>query len=80
MCSDFEDALVSVIRAGGDTDTNACIVGGLLGAYHGIDKIPQKWLTSVMSCKTTRPEWLQPNIILKSIMESRIRDAVFGNG
>eukprot|EP01017_Pseudomicrothorax_dubius_P015667 TRINITY_DN17960_c0_g1_i2.p1 TRINITY_DN17960_c0_g1~~TRINITY_DN17960_c0_g1_i2.p1 ORF type:complete len:225 (-),score=30.14 TRINITY_DN17960_c0_g1_i2:123-740(-) len=30
-----------VISLGGDTDTNACIVGGMLGAYLGIQGLPR---------------------------------------
>jgi len=32
---------------GGDTDTNGCIAGALLGAYYGYDKIPKEWIKSV---------------------------------
>jgi ADP-ribosylglycohydrolase len=28
-----------MISEGGDTDTNACIVGGLLGAAYGFEKL-----------------------------------------
>ena len=31
-----------VISLGGDTDTNACIVGGLLGAIVGESNIPEE--------------------------------------
>jgi ADP-ribosylglycohydrolase len=40
----FEDVLVDVVRIGGDSDTNGAIAGGLLGARHGIEKIPERWL------------------------------------
>lgn len=40
----FDEALVWVIRHGHDTDTNAAIAGGLLGARHGMSAIPQRWL------------------------------------
>ena len=33
-------AIKEAIRQGGDTDTNACIVGGLIGAAVGSDGIP----------------------------------------
>eukprot|EP01095_Lingulamoeba_sp_RSL-Kostka_P009505 TRINITY_DN3306_c0_g2_i1.p1 TRINITY_DN3306_c0_g2~~TRINITY_DN3306_c0_g2_i1.p1 ORF type:complete len:355 (+),score=117.00 TRINITY_DN3306_c0_g2_i1:31-1095(+) len=37
---DFNDALYETMYGGGDTDTNAAIVGGLLGAFHGFDALP----------------------------------------
>jgi ADP-ribosyl-[dinitrogen reductase] hydrolase len=40
----FEDGIDRVIRTGGDTDTNACVAGALLGARFGIDEIPADWL------------------------------------
>ena len=43
-CETFEDALEQVVDAGGDSDTNAAIVGGLLGARWGYTAIPQRWL------------------------------------
>ena len=32
----FKKAIEKIINVKGDTDTNACIVGALLGAYHGL--------------------------------------------
>lgn len=34
----FESALREVISYGGDTDTNACIVGGMAEAFYGVDQ------------------------------------------
>lgn len=34
-------AVFDAVNAGGDTDTNACIVGSLIGALHGMKVIPQ---------------------------------------
>jgi len=39
---------------GGDTDTNASIVGGLLGAYHGLDGIPKGPLAKLFDCNTQK--------------------------
>lgn len=39
----LEDVLVDVVRIGKDTDTNAAIAGGLLGARDGEDAIPRRW-------------------------------------
>ena len=43
----FRDALVDIVSAGGDTDTNAAIAGALLGAWLGPDAIPRPWLAAV---------------------------------
>ena len=37
----YIECIQEVIRGGGDTDTNACIVGGMLGALIGYDKLPE---------------------------------------
>ncbi|ROT37755.1 ADP-ribosylglycohydrolase [Sodiomyces alkalinus F11] len=39
----LEDVLVDVVRIGRDTDTNAAVAGGLLGARDGEDAIPTRW-------------------------------------
>jgi ADP-ribosyl-[dinitrogen reductase] hydrolase len=41
----FEEAMRHVIEVGGDTDTIACVAGGLLGAVQGIQAIPSRWTT-----------------------------------
>lgn len=59
----FEDALRQVLAGGGDTDTNACIVGGLVGARVGLAAIPEQMSRAVLECDTAkgrpRPSWLQ---------------------
>jgi ADP-ribosylglycohydrolase len=40
---DAEEVLVDVVRVGNDTDTNAAIAGGLLGARDGVEGIPRRW-------------------------------------
>jgi ribA/ribD-fused uncharacterized protein len=39
----FEDVIVDVVRLGRDTDTNAAIAGGLVGARDGAAAIPKRW-------------------------------------
>ncbi|KAK0622069.1 ADP-ribosylation/Crystallin J1 [Bombardia bombarda] len=39
----LEEVLIDVVRIGKDTDTNAAIAGGLLGARDGVDAIPKRW-------------------------------------
>jgi ADP-ribosylglycohydrolase len=43
--SSFRAALSDTLARGGDTDTNACIVGGLIGAYRGINKLIESEVT-----------------------------------
>jgi ADP-ribosylglycohydrolase len=43
---DFRRALMTTITGGGDCDTNAAIVGGIVGARVGREGIPPLWRTS----------------------------------
>jgi ADP-ribosyl-[dinitrogen reductase] hydrolase len=45
--ADFEDGMVAVLSRGGDTDTNACVAGALLGAKFGKSRIPDRWLSKL---------------------------------
>lgn len=38
------DVLPDIVAVGGDTDTNAAIAGGLLGARGGATSLPARWL------------------------------------
>jgi ADP-ribosyl-[dinitrogen reductase] hydrolase len=50
--SPFEQALTDTLLRGGDTDTNACIVGGMIGALWGEDALPEQMKNQVMNCNT----------------------------
>lgn len=41
---DFRDALAAAIQTGGDCDTNAAIVGGIVALVVGAEGIPSQWL------------------------------------
>jgi ADP-ribosyl-[dinitrogen reductase] hydrolase len=47
---DYENAILTTLMKGGDTDTNAAIVGGMVGAYHSI---PDYMLKPVMEFDCT---------------------------
>uniref|UniRef100_A0A8R1TWD8 ADP-ribosylhydrolase ARH3 n=1 Tax=Onchocerca volvulus TaxID=6282 RepID=A0A8R1TWD8_ONCVO len=47
----FTKSLIDAISRGGDTDTNAAIVGALLGARFGVDDIPVQWINTVKEGK-----------------------------
>lgn len=40
-------AITAAVRAGGDTDTTAAIVGALVGALHGASRLPAEWTTDL---------------------------------
>ena len=60
----YVEAITAVLHGAGDTDTNACIVGGLVGALHGLQGIPESMRQAVLNCDVTkgnpRPNWLHP--------------------
>ena len=43
----FEDALIRIVSAGGDTDTNGAVAGAVLGARYGASAIPARWLACI---------------------------------
>ena len=51
-----------IISRGGDTQANAAIVGGLLGASHGLKYFEQKDIKTVLTVQadSDRPEQYQP--------------------
>ena len=44
----YYDSIRSTIKEGGDTDTNAAIVGGMIGALVGIKKVPNSMILKVI--------------------------------
>jgi|GEM_PF-4851724 len=62
---------------GGDTDTNACIVGGLVGAYQGEEGIPSPMKQAILDCDPRmgrrRPEFLQPRVQLPALLEQIVQ-------
>jgi ADP-ribosylglycohydrolase len=41
-----------VLRLGGDTDTNAAIVGAMIGARDGVERLSERMVATVMKCDT----------------------------
>ena len=52
--TDFEEALIAVVSAGGDTDTNGAVAGAVLGARFGNDAIPPRWRDRVATLRAGR--------------------------
>jgi ADP-ribosylglycohydrolase len=40
----FETSVLEAVNGGGDADTNAAMVGAIVGAEVGIDGIPKRWI------------------------------------
>lgn len=75
--SSYVAALAETLLGGGDTDTNACIVGGMIGALHGEPGIPPALTAAVMGCDTSkgrpRPEWLQARVQLPGLADALVQ-------
>ncbi|MBS1619572.1 MAG: ADP-ribosylglycohydrolase family protein [Bacteroidetes bacterium] len=42
--ADYESCVLTAVNLGEDTDTTACVAGGLAGLLYGYQSIPKKWL------------------------------------
>jgi len=51
----LEEGVVETVQRGGDTDTNAAIAGALLGAVHGREGVPQRWVDAILNCRPHLP-------------------------
>ena len=43
----YRETALAAVNLGGDTDTTACVVGGLAGIYYGYEAIPANWLEQI---------------------------------
>ena len=50
----YAKAMRDMIYEGGDTDTNACILGGMVGAALGVEHIPKTYIDIILNCSSTR--------------------------
>ena len=62
-------AMKQTVMLAGDSDTNCAIVGGVIGAYAGVDNIDKSKLRKVLECTLSsshgrgsqrRPKFVQP--------------------
>jgi ADP-ribosyl-[dinitrogen reductase] hydrolase len=51
----YEQVVKAAISLGNDTDTTACIAGGIAGLREGINAIPKKWLSSLRGKELVEP-------------------------
>ena len=86
--SDYVTAVRETLLGGGDTDTNACIVGGLIGAACGAEAIPEEMKSAVLRSihglgSHLRPAFLHPSQVPETRLwlggELAINDPVTDN-
>ncbi len=46
--SSYRECVLRAVNLGGDTDTTACVAGGLAGVYYGLNGIPDEWRTGLL--------------------------------
>lgn len=69
--TEYQIAIKETLLKGGDTDTNACIVGGLLGALHGLDSLPKDMVRKLMRCNTKKGNQARPDFYtIKRVKQS----------
>ena len=51
----YENVIKKAIRFGNDTDTTACVAGGIAGLYFGFDTIPKNWVDTLREKNTIDP-------------------------
>ena len=65
--SSYEEVLKSAIALGEDTDTTACVAGGIAGIRYGLEGIPRRWRDALRGRDLYRPRlegllaWLGPS-------------------
>ncbi len=75
----YKEAMIKMLSQGGDTDTNCCIVGGMLGALHGLKGIPEDVRKQVLRFEAKydggiqRPDYLVPGKCAEKLINEIIR-------
>ena len=57
----YENCISKVLKEGGDSSTNASLVGSFIGSAFGLSAIPSFMITKLLECKETskpRPDFV----------------------
>lgn len=46
-CNDFEKAIIASVNHSGDSDSTGAVTGNIMGAFLGLNKIPEKFITNL---------------------------------
>jgi len=62
--SGFQEGIVNTVMRGGDTDTNACICGALLGSVYGRGAVPEQWVSTLLNShlRKATPAYIIPDL------------------
>lgn len=55
--ANYEDAVKRAIMLGDDTDTTACVTGGLAGICFGFSDIPERWCRALRGTEDVDKLW-----------------------
>jgi ADP-ribosylglycohydrolase len=53
--SDYESTVKAAIALGHDTDTTACVAGGIAGLLYGMESIPVRWRRALRGQELVTP-------------------------
>ncbi len=59
---DYSSTIKKAIAFGHDTDTTACVAGGIAGLYYGFDHLPKHWVNALRGQELVEPllkSWLK---------------------
>lgn len=59
----FEQALLTAVNLGDDTDTVGAVTGGLAGLYYGYENIPQEWIHALQKKEEIERYICDPDIL-----------------
>ena len=68
--NDFRTAITTIIQCGGDADTNAAIVGGIVGTRVGKEGIPEEWRNGICEWPMTLRRMTQLASQLREVKSS----------
>jgi ADP-ribosyl-[dinitrogen reductase] hydrolase len=69
---DYPKAVTTIIRCGGDSDTTAAMLGGIVGAGTGRQGIPRQWLDDLVEWPRT-VSWMEA-LALKAVRAAQSRE------
>jgi ADP-ribosyl-[dinitrogen reductase] hydrolase len=71
---DYREAIITTVQCGGDTDSIAAMVGGIVGASVGKEGIPKEWLSGLLE-PVCSVKWMER---LSKQLEASIQTGIAG--